>query len=209
MADGRVGHAELAVGDTVLMLAEEFPEFGNVVAPRGGPLIRVELPDVDAAAVRTVEVGTESVQPVQDRGYGRGGTIKDAFGQRWLVAQATPNGDENVPEGQAVYFTFQVPDHAPARDFYGAVLGWRFSPGSVEGGWRIEGNGLDGGLWGGPGRQVGWKLMYAVDDLDAALARVTELGGRAGEPETMPYGISADCVDNQGIGFWLLQPPRE
>ena len=91
----------------------------------------------------------------------------------------------------------------PSKAFYSAVLGWQFSPGTVEGGWGILGNGLEGGLWGGPGRQVGWKLMYAVDDLPSALER--RLGGQAGEPESQPYGITAECVDNQGIEFWLWQ----
>jgi predicted enzyme related to lactoylglutathione lyase len=49
--------------------------------------------------------------------------------------------------------------------------------------------------------------MYAVDDLDAALARVRAQGGQAADPETHPYGITADCVDNQGIEFWLWRQP--
>jgi predicted enzyme related to lactoylglutathione lyase len=98
-----------------------------------------------------------------------------------------------------------VPAAEPAKAFYSAVLGRQFSPGTVEGGWGIEGNGLEGGLWGGPGRQVGWKLMYAVDDLLSALERVRTQGGQAGEPESQPYGITAECVDNQGIEFWLWQ----
>ncbi|TVT50626.1 glyoxalase, partial [Amycolatopsis rhizosphaerae] len=55
--------------------------------------------------------------------------------------------------------------------------------------------------------QIGWKPMYAVDDLEAALARVRELGGRTGESEHQPYGLTADCTDNQGIEFWLWQRP--
>ncbi|MFD9888615.1 VOC family protein [Amycolatopsis sp. NPDC059027] len=211
MDDGRVGHAEVGIGDTVLMLAEEFPEMGNVVAPEGGPLVRVEVSDVDAAAQRAVELGAELLRPVEDRGYGKHGAIKDPYGQRWLVAQAAPRPAEDakpVRHGEAGYFTFQVPDDNAAKSFYGAVLGWQFSPGRVEGGWGISGHGLQGGLWGGPGRQVGWKLMYAVDDLDAALARVRAQGGQAGEPEHMPYGVTAECVDNQGIEFWLWQQPR-
>jgi predicted enzyme related to lactoylglutathione lyase len=61
-------------------------------------------------------------------------------------------------------------------------------------------------LWAGD-RQVGWKMMYAVDNLDAALARVREQGGQAGEVENHPYGNTADCTDNQGIEFWLWERP--
>ncbi|MFD5089979.1 VOC family protein [Amycolatopsis thailandensis] len=211
MEDGRVGHAELAIGDSVLMLAEEFPELGNVVAPAGGPLIRIEVADAHDSASRAVELGGELERPVSDTGYGLSGAIKDPYGQRWLVAQAAPrSAPEATPvrHGEAGYFTFQVPDDARAKAFYGAVLGWQFSPGRVEGGWGVEGSGLQGGLWGGPGRQVGWKLMYAVDDLAAALDRVRAQGGQAGETEQQPYGLSADCVDDQGIEFWLWEQPR-
>ncbi|MFF0144541.1 putative glyoxalase superfamily protein PhnB [Amycolatopsis sulphurea] len=205
MDDGRIGHVELAIGDSVLMFAEEFPELGNVVAPVGGALIRVEVEDVRRSVQRAVELGAELLRPVEDRGYGLGGTIKDPYGQRWLVGQATPR----EKHGEAIYFTFQVPDDAKAKAFYGPVLGWQFSPGRVPGGWGIEGHGLTGGLWGGPGRQTGWKLMYAVDDLAAAREQVRELGGTAGEVEHHPYGQTADCVDDQGIEFWLWERPGE
>ncbi|WP_410601644.1 VOC family protein [Amycolatopsis sp. lyj-90] len=210
MEDGRVGHAELAIGDSVLMLADEFPELGNVVAPSGGTLIRIEVPDVRASARRAVELGGELERPVTDEGHGLSGAIKDPYGQRWLVAQAAPSSSSAKPvrHGEAGYFTFQVPDDGRAKAFYGAVLGWQFSPGRVEGGWGVEGSGLQGGLWGGPGRQVGWKVMYAVDDLAAALDRVRAQGGQAGETEQQPYGLSADCVDDQGIEFWLWEQPR-
>ncbi|UMP02721.1 VOC family protein [Amycolatopsis sp. EV170708-02-1] len=211
MEDGRVGHAELAIGDSVLMFAEEFPELGIVVAPAGGPLIRVEVADAHASAARAVERGAELRRPVADEGHGLSGEIKDPYGQRWLVAQAAPrpaSGAAPIRHGEAGYFTFQVPDDERAKAFYGAVLGWQFSPGRVEGGWGVEGSGLQGGLWGGPGRQVGWKVMYAVDDLAAALDRVRAQGGQAGETEQQPYGLSAECVDNQGIEFWLWEQPR-
>ncbi|OZM72531.1 glyoxalase [Amycolatopsis antarctica] len=209
MPDGKVGHAEVAIGDSVLMMAEEFPEMGNTVAPSGGPLIRVEVSDVDRVIARAGARGVE-VDDRGDTGHGRSVSMRDPFGQRWLIAQAPPPSTDGTPgirHGEAGYFTFQVPDDTAAKAFYGAVLGWQFSPGSVEGGWAVEGNGVQGGLWGGPGRQVGWKLMYAVDDLAAALERVRAHGGTAGEPERQPYGLSADCADDQGIEFWLWEQP--
>lgn len=217
MDDGRVGHAELALGDAVLMLAEEFPEVGHI-APRGShPSYRLEVSDVDGVVDRAVARGAELLRPVGDTGHGRGATVLDPFGHRWLLAEAVPTAEavpaaEAVPVAEAVpahgelgYHTFQVPDADAARAFYGAVLGWRFSPGRVENGWRIEGAGGLAGLWGGQG-QVGWKLMYAVRDLEAALATVREHGGTAGEVERQPYGLSAECADDQGIEFWLWQP---
>lgn len=207
MDDGRIGHAELAIGDAVLMLAEEYPEIGHVAPQGGGASVRVEVPDADVSVARALELGATLIRAVSDSPYGRGGSFRDPFGQRWLVSQSTPKPEPTPKQGEAMYFTFQVPSDEPAKTFYGAVLGWQFSPGSVEGAWNIEGDGQPGGLWGGPGRQVGWKLMFAVDDLGAALTRVGEQGGQAGEVENHPYGLTADCTDNQGIEFWLWQQP--
>jgi len=210
MDDGRVGHAELAIGDSVLMFAEEFPELGNVVAAQGGALIRVEVADPHASMRRAVELGAEQQRPVEDRGHGLAGVFRDPYGQRWLLSRAAPPApaERVYQHGEAGYFTFQVPDDARAKAFYGAVLGWQFAAGSLPTAWRIEGDGLPGGLWGGPELQTGWKLMFAVDDLEAALGRVGAQGGRAGEVETHPYGRTADCADDQGIEFWLWEQPR-
>jgi uncharacterized glyoxalase superfamily protein PhnB len=204
MDDGRIGHAELAIGDAVLMLAEEYPEIGHVAAREGGASVRVEVPDPDASVARAVDLGATLIRAVSDSPYGRGGSFRDPFGQRWLVSQVTPKPAPK--QGEALYFTFQVPEAEPAQAFYGAVLGWEFSPGSVSDAWSFSGPGLEGGLWAGD-RQVGWKLMYAVDDLKAALTRVREQGGQAGEVERHPYGTTADCTDNQGIEFWLWERP--
>ncbi|MEC3982181.1 VOC family protein [Amycolatopsis sp. H20-H5] len=203
MDDGRIGHAELAIGDAVLMLAEEYPEIGHVAPREGGASVRVEVSDVDTSYARALELGATRIRAVSESPYGRGGSFRDPFGQRWMVSQATPAPP--IPQGGIGYLTLQVPDAESAKAFYGAVLGWRFSPGQVEGGWRIQGGGLEGGLHGGPGRQVGAKLIYAVEDLDAALSHVREQGGQAGAVEDQRYGRMADCTDNQGIEFWLWQ----
>ncbi|MBE8519082.1 VOC family protein [Amycolatopsis sp. H6(2020)] len=208
MDDGRIGHAELAIGDAVLMLADEYPEIGHVAPSEGGASVRVEVPDVDVSVARALELGATLIRAVSDSPYGRGGSFRDPFGQRWLVSQAaTPAaGPKPARHGQAMYFTFQVPEAEPAKSFYAAVLGWQFTPGSTSDAWGFAGPGLEGGLWAGD-RQVGWKLMYAVDDLESALARVRAQGGQAGEVENHPYGTTADCTDNQGIEFWLWQKP--
>jgi uncharacterized glyoxalase superfamily protein PhnB len=207
MDDGRIGHAELAIGDAVLMLAEEYPEIGHVAPREGGASVRVEVLDVDGSVARALELGATLIRAVSDSPYGRGGSFRDPYGQRWLVSQASPAaGPRPARHGEAMYFTFQVPDASPAKAFYGAVLGWQFTPGSTVDSWGFSGPGLEGGLWAGD-RQVGWKLMYAVDDLESAMARVREQGGQAGEVEHHPYGNTADCTDNQGIEFWLWAQP--
>ncbi|WP_309111897.1 VOC family protein [Saccharothrix sp.] len=214
MPDGSVGHAEIAIGGSVLMLADEWPEYDHV-APTGTgvrPMHHVQVDDVDLVVERARERGAEVLRPAVDTGHGYSSTILDPFGYRWMVAARTsraqgvsPQSTERVPHGHVGYYTLTVPDDEAAKRFYGAVLGWTFTRGRVEHGWGIEGAGLPmSGLWGGQAR-AGWKLMYAVDDLEAALARVREHGGTTREPEQQAYGLAAECTDDQGIEFWLWQ----
>ncbi len=89
MPDGRIGHAELGIGDAVLMLADEYPEEG-LLGPkaRGGPSmsLHVQVPDVDATVQRAVALGAELTRPVTDQPYGRMGVFVDPFGHRWNIA---------------------------------------------------------------------------------------------------------------------------
>jgi PhnB protein len=85
--DGRVGHAELDVGDSVIMLADENPDMG-ARSPRtigGTPVsIHVYLEDVDAAFDRALQSGAKSLRPLEDRFYGdRSGALEDPFGHHW------------------------------------------------------------------------------------------------------------------------------
>jgi PhnB protein len=89
--DGKIGHAELAIGDGLIMLADEFPDMG-AVAPSGntGGAVMVYLPDVDAAFARAVARGATVTQPVTDQFYGdRSGQFTDPFGHCWNVSTHT------------------------------------------------------------------------------------------------------------------------
>lgn len=88
--DGKVGHAELSIGDSVIMLADEFPDMG-VRGPKsigGSPVtIHVYVEDVDGTFDRAIKAGATSVRPVEDKFYGdRGGEFEDPFGHRWSIA---------------------------------------------------------------------------------------------------------------------------
>src|SRR5690349_18530363 len=81
MGDGKIGHAEMMVGDTPIMLADEFPEM-NYRGPKhyGGTPVSLALyvDDVDGLFDRAVSAGATVRQPVQDKFYGdRSGTIED------------------------------------------------------------------------------------------------------------------------------------
>ena len=87
---GKVGHAEVRIGDAVIMLADEHPEM-NARGPRafgGSPVsLHVYVKDVDAIARQAIAAGARVVRPVQDQFYGdRSGTFEDPFGHQWHLA---------------------------------------------------------------------------------------------------------------------------
>ena len=87
--DGRVGHAELQLGDSVVMLADEFPEMDHR-GPRsvgGTPVtLSVYVEDVDATFAAAVAAGARELRAVEDQFYGdRVGQFEDPFGHRWSV----------------------------------------------------------------------------------------------------------------------------
>jgi PhnB protein len=87
---GKIGHAELEIGDALVMLADPWPE-GAFEAPKGGSTsvsIHVYVADADAVFARAVAAGATALRPVETRFYGdRSGTLRDPFGHHWHVAQ--------------------------------------------------------------------------------------------------------------------------
>lgn len=83
--NGRIGHAELRIGDSRVMLADEFPEMGARSARTiGGSPVHIYLyvEDVDAVTGRALAAGAKELRPVKDQFYGdRSGSIEDPFGQ--------------------------------------------------------------------------------------------------------------------------------
>lgn len=95
--DGRVGHCELKIGDSRVMLADEFPE-RNIRGPHtlGGTSVSFYLyvDDVDAQFAKALAAGGKVDRPVTDQFYGdRSGTLFDPFGHQWTLATHT----EDVP----------------------------------------------------------------------------------------------------------------
>ena len=87
--EGKVGHAELKIGDSPIMLADENPEMGYVGATTlGGTPVSLMLyvEDVDTVYKRAISAGGAELKPVQDWFYGdRSGTLKDPYGHVWTV----------------------------------------------------------------------------------------------------------------------------
>lgn len=95
--DGRVGHAELELGGSVIMLADEYPEM-DVRGPKsvgGTPVtLHVYVEDVDKVFERAVESGAKALRAVENQFYGdRSGQLEDPFGHRWNLASHV----EDVP----------------------------------------------------------------------------------------------------------------
>ena len=88
--DGKIGHAELVIGDSVVMLADEYPplEARGPAAYGGSPVgLHLYVEDADAVTARAVAAGARLVHPVEDKFYGdRLGTIEDPYGHRWYVS---------------------------------------------------------------------------------------------------------------------------
>jgi PhnB protein len=88
--NGRIAHAEIRLGDSVVMLADEHPEMGHR-SPQSlggtGVSLMVYLDAVDDVFKRAIANGAKQLQPLKDQFYGdRSGTLEDPFGHQWTVA---------------------------------------------------------------------------------------------------------------------------
>jgi PhnB protein len=88
-----IGHAEIRIGNSAIMLSDEFPDYGAVsAATLGGSPVKIHLSvdDVDAVAARAVAAGAKVLHPVQDQFYGeRSGQFTDPFGYTWMISTQT------------------------------------------------------------------------------------------------------------------------
>jgi PhnB protein len=88
--DGRIGHAEIKIGDSPIMLADEFPEmkYASPETLGGSPVsLMIYVEDVDTVFKRAIAAGASEQKPVQDQFYGdRSGSLTDPFGHVWHIA---------------------------------------------------------------------------------------------------------------------------
>jgi len=88
-----IPHAEITIGDSTIMLAEEWPEGGRFSPETLGNspvLMSLSVPDVDKFVARAIEAGAKTVTPIADQFYGRReGTVRDPFGYSWSVSTLT------------------------------------------------------------------------------------------------------------------------
>jgi PhnB protein len=101
----KLGHAEIRIGDSAIMLADEFPDMG-AISPQtlGGTPVSILLyvEDVDASFAQAVAAGAKVLRPLKDQFYGdRNGTLEDPFGHKWGLA--THKEDVSPEEMQRRY----------------------------------------------------------------------------------------------------------
>ena len=218
MPDGRVGHAQFEIEGGLVMLSDAHPELGVVAPdPAGGASVTLhaEIGDVDALSARAVDAGATLERPPNDNPYGRIAVIRDPFGHRWMLntpphlRAATARRQQH---GDLVYVSLWVADVERAADFYAPVLGWEYAPASPGRSRQVAGVSPSHGIFAGE-PHGSLFICIGVDDIDAAVERVRAAGGQAGEPTAQPYGVVADCVDDQGVAFAVFalsggaQPP--
>jgi len=209
-ADGTIGHAEVGIGDAVLMFAEASDLWPDVpVRPPDSPAtfshtLHLQVDDVDASTERARRSGASVEREPVDQPYGRSSVIVDPFGHRWMLRRP-PARATRLRQGDVANVTMVAPDAHRAKDFYEAVLRVPFSPGH-PGAWRTDQTRPPMGIWSPQGAEPGVQLSYYVDDIAAAVERVRAAGGHAFEPERKPFGLLAECVDDQGATFHIWQP---
>lgn len=103
--DGKIGHAEIKIGDSPIMLADEFPEmkyFGPKTLGGSSVSLLIYVADVDTIFKQAIEAGAEEQKPIEDKFYGdRMGSLVDPFGHVWHVGTHTEDVSPEEMEKRA------------------------------------------------------------------------------------------------------------
>jgi predicted enzyme related to lactoylglutathione lyase len=201
MEDGRIGHAEIMIGDGVLYLADEHQELGLRAPAPGGVSVSLMLPvaDTGAALQRARERGATVQREIYESYGSRNATIIDPFGHRWMLAGPSVVG---IRHGDIGYVSVWTPDADRAAAFYGHVLGWTYDRSAH----RVTNTELPTGISANP-RTPNLFCCYAVNDVQAARAAIAEAGGVPGDIRRTEYGVLLDATDPHGVAFAVFEPP--
>jgi len=209
-ADGTIGHAEVGIGDAVLMFAEASDLWPDVpVRAPDSPAtfshtLHLDVDDVDARTERARRSGASVEREPAEQPYGRSSVIVDPFGHRWSLHRR-PERATRLRQGDVANITMVAPDADRAKDFYEAVLQVPFSSAHLRM-WRTEETSPPLSIQPSQRSEPEVQMSFRVDDISAAVERVRAAGGHADEPERRQFGLLADCVDDQGLTFRLWQP---
>jgi uncharacterized glyoxalase superfamily protein PhnB len=203
MDDGRIGHAELALGGGMFYLADEYPEIG-MKAPAADSvsvMLVVSVPDTDAAVERARDRGATVRQQIREAHGSRNAAIIDPFGHCWSLNGPTTGAAVTIQHGDVGYVSVWTPDADRAAAFYGHVLGWEFDPATrqvTNTDQRIGISSVDSAQ--------GMLCCYSVVDLAAARQAIVAAGGTVGQVQDFDFGSVLDATDPSGAAFAVFAP---
>ena len=234
---GRIGHAELKIGEAVFMLSDEYPDYGTL-SPQtiGGSPVKLHLSveNVDSFVERAVEAGASIVRPVEDQFYGdRSGQIRDPFGYTWIVA--THLKDVPIEEMQSAveewarqqeskpahiregfhtvtpYLTVEQPaellEFIKQSFFATEIFRTTGSAGGMHAEARIGDSMLMIGGGVGFGKHPSAIHLY-VPDIDQAYARALKAGATSlMSPADQPYGERSAGIEDPTGNRWYIATP--
>jgi uncharacterized glyoxalase superfamily protein PhnB len=203
MDDGRIGHAELQIGDGVLYLADEYPEIGlKAPAPQAVSVsLMLHVTNTDVTLQRARDHGA-TVQREPYENYGaRNATIIDPFGHRWMLSGPVTGAPIQIQHGDVGYVSVWTPDADRAAAFYGHVLGWTYDPTTHQ----VTNTREHIGLYSVDGPPTLF-CCYAVADLEGARQTIVDGGGTVDEIEHFDFGVLSGGTDPQGASFGVFQP---
>jgi predicted enzyme related to lactoylglutathione lyase len=203
MDDGRIGHAELAIGNGVLYLADEYPELG-LKAPQPQAVsvsLVLQVADTDAALERARDHGAQIQREVYENYGSRNATVIDPFGHRWMLSGPVAGAVETIRHGDIGYVSLWTADAERAAAFYGHVLGWRYDVVSHQ----VTNTSGRIGIFSVAGPRTLF-CCYAVTDLQAARQAILDAGGQVDEVEQFDFGEVLGATDSLGTAFAVYQP---
>lgn len=203
MDDGRIGHAELALGGGMFYLADEYPEIGmKAPAPQSvSVMLLISVTDTDSAVERARERGATVSQETRETHGSRNAAIIDPFGHRWSLNGPRTGAAVTIQHGDVGYVSVWVPDAERAAAFYGHVLGWTYDPATHQ----VTNTTQRIGIYSVDSPQ-GMLCSYAVVDLAAARQAIVAAGGTVGEVLDADFGARCDATDPAGISFAVFEP---
>jgi PhnB protein len=206
MPDGKIAHAEVSIGDSVVEMGESNEEFPPIAFA-----IHLYVDNVDELYERALAAGATSVRPVVNQFYGdREGTVKDPFGNQWYIASPVRAGYRTITPFLHPHGTDRAIEFL--RDAFGADLVGE--PYKTPQGYiahvemRIGDSLIEMGE--GPGN---WKLdagvhLY-VDDCDTVYQRAVAAGAKSiYAPHDAPYGERAAYVIDPWGNHWYIGTPK-
>ena len=109
MGENRIGHAEIKIGDSFVMLADEFPDMGHLgPTSRGGTTVSllIYVDDVDSAYRTAIDAGAKELRPLENQFWGdRMGSVTDPFGHQWSLATHVEDVSESEMQSRMEQFS--------------------------------------------------------------------------------------------------------